>query len=344
MNITMIDDSYVFDGATSGSRALGGAEKAFSHLAGALAERGHNVTVINRCEYQSSVEGVLWVPFDTPRPPESDIIIAFRKLELLLEFEDNSSDKILWMWGNPEILNQPANQKILERHNPVVVFSTNTLRNSWNSSRDFKGVIILPGVADSFINSTPREEPPLPVAVTTTHPLHGLADILHLWKTRIHLEVKLAELHIYSASLYNGNVDLKLQKIDKEVAAARIKNVFVKQPVSDRDMAKAYCRARLHLYPVIKTEYYGSTLAESQACGTPAVIFKGNIDSSFVQERISDGQTGYVAPDDDAFVNLVVKLLSKESIMYKNVTQDAKMLKAPRSWRNVAIEFENLWK
>ena len=82
MNITMIDDSYAFDGATSRMRALGGAEKAFAQLSCALASRGHNVTAINRCEYQSSVEGVLWVPFDTPRPPDNDVIIAFRKPEL----------------------------------------------------------------------------------------------------------------------------------------------------------------------------------------------------------------------------------------------------------------------
>ena len=101
----MIDDSYAFDGATPGLRALGGAEKAFVHLSSALAVRGHSVTVINRCEYQSSVEGVLWVPFNTPRPPDNDVIIAFRKPELLTEFEDNSSNSIVWLWGKPEILN-----------------------------------------------------------------------------------------------------------------------------------------------------------------------------------------------------------------------------------------------
>ena len=343
MNITMIDDSYAFDGATPGLRALGGAEKAFVHLSSALAVRGHSVTVINRCEYQSSVEGVLWVPFNTPRPPDNDVIIAFRKPELLTEFEDNSSNSIVWLWGNPEILNQPANQKILERHNPAIVFSSNVQRCSWNSWRDFKEVTILPGVAASYINSTPPEKVPPPVAIITTHPLHGLKEILHLWKTRIHPEVKLAELHLYSASLYSGKVGLKLQKIYSEVTVAQVKNVIVKQPVSDRDMAEAYCQARLHLYPVITTEYYGSTLAESQACGTPAVIFKGNADPGFVQERISEGQTGYIAPDDNAFVNLTIQLLSKDPIMYRSLSRDAKTLNSTRGWQNAAIEFENLW-
>jgi hypothetical protein len=59
MNITMIDDSFSFDGLTMEQRALGGAEKAFVYLSKTLSERGNNVTVINRCEYQTRVDGVL---------------------------------------------------------------------------------------------------------------------------------------------------------------------------------------------------------------------------------------------------------------------------------------------
>ena len=109
MNIIMIDDSYAFDGATPGTRALGGAEKAFANLASALAARGHDVTAINRCDYQASVDDVLWVPFETPRPPECDVLIAFRKPELLDEIDDPAVKSILWMWGQPKILNQPVN-------------------------------------------------------------------------------------------------------------------------------------------------------------------------------------------------------------------------------------------
>jgi hypothetical protein len=344
MNITMIDDSYAFDGATSGMRALGGGEKAFAQLSCALASRGHSVTAINRCEYQSSVEGVLWVPFDTPRPPDNDVIIAFRKPKLLTEFEDNIFNSIVWLWGNPKILNQPANQKILERYNPHIVFLSKIQRLSWKSWRDFNEVTILPGVAANYIDSSPTENIPRPVAIVTTHPLHGLKNILRLWKKRIHPVVKLAELHVYSASLYSGDVEPKLQMIYNEVITARNKNVFLKKPSSDRDMAKAYCEARLHLYPVIQSEYYGSTLAESQACGVPAIVYKGDAAPSFAQERISEGQTGYIAPDDDAFVNLAVQFLSNDPVMYRSLSRDSKILKASRSWQNVAIEFENLWK
>ena len=48
MNIVMFDDSVPFDGFTANTKPLGGAEKAFAALAGALAKAGHTVTAVNR--------------------------------------------------------------------------------------------------------------------------------------------------------------------------------------------------------------------------------------------------------------------------------------------------------
>jgi hypothetical protein len=344
MNITMIDDSYAFDGASSSTRALGGAEKAFAHLATALAARGHDVTAINRCDYQSSVDGVLWVPFETPRPPESDVIVAFRKPELLGEFDDPGARSILWMWGSPKGLNQPVNQKILEKHDPAIVFVGTAQRRVWKSWRDFKEVTIAPGVAESYCDIFAEGEMPPPIAIVTTHPLHGLDTILRLWREGIHPENGKAELHIYSASLFKESVGPKLEEIFKQVVAAGADKVIVKSPGSDSDMAAAYRKARVHFYPVIATEFYGLTLAESQAAGTPAVIYASDGDASVIAERIGNGQTGHIAPDDDAFVNLALQLLADPSAMYQSLSRDAKTLQASRSWQNAAIEFEALWK
>ncbi len=343
MNIVMIDDSYAFDGATSGTRALGGAEKAFAHLAGALAARGHDVTAINRCEYQASVEGVLWLPFETPRPPECDVLIAFRKPELLSEIDDPAVKSIFWLWGDPKILNEPVNQKLLEKYDPALVFVGEHQRQAWKSWRDFKEAVIVPGIAANYIDAEISDVPP-PVAVITTHPLHGLKNMLRLWRDNIHPKNEKAELHIYSASLFNGAVPDRLKEIAEAVADARGANVRVKSPSSNSEMAAAYSSARVHLYPVIGSEFYGSTLAESQACGTPAVIYAANSGTKVVEESIGNGQTGYIAPDDDAFINLTLELLAEDTAMYQSLSRDAKTLQAGRNWQNAAIEFEALWK
>lgn len=346
LNITMIDDSYAFDGATPGSRALGGAEKAFAHLASALAARGHAVSAINRCETQASVEGVLWLPFETPRPPENDVVIAFRKPALLAELERASQRSILWMWGQPSVLNQPVNQKLLEKYDPAMVFVGASQRRAWKSWRDFKEVTIPPGIAQSYLDVPPCEpsKAPPPIAIVTTHPLHGLKEMLRLWRESIHPFNDKAELHIYSASLFGGSVGPRLEEIYNAVVAAKADNVIVKSPGSDAEMAAAYGQARVHFYPTITTEFYGSTLAESQASGTPAVIYGSGVDTSVISERISNGQTGHIAPDDEAFVNLALQLLSEDTSLYQSLTRDTKTLQASRNWQNAAIEFEALWK
>jgi hypothetical protein len=343
MNITMIDDSFSFDGATSSARAIGGAEKSFALLAGALSSRGHDVTVISRCQYQSSIEGVLWVPFDMPRPPESDVIIAFRKPELLDEFDNFTGCFILWMWGSPKILNKPFNKKMLEKYNPAIVFCSKMQRDTWKSWRNYKEMTILPGISDSYIKAFSQKNMPRPIAIVTTHPLHSLENILRLWRSRIYPQNKMAELHIYSASLYNKNFNPKLDEIYYKVNAARVDNVVVKEPRGDIDMASAYLSARVHLYPAITTEFYSSTLAETQACGTPSVIYTGGGNSSAAEQQVSNGQTAYIAPDDDAFVNLSIQLLSEDSAVYKSLSRDAKALKASRKWQIYAIKLESLW-
>ena len=90
MNMTLIDDSFSFDGQTIERRALGWAEKAFVYLSTTLFERGNDVTVINRCQYQTRFDGIPWLPFNTPRLHENDIVIAYSEPQLLLEYDDNS--------------------------------------------------------------------------------------------------------------------------------------------------------------------------------------------------------------------------------------------------------------
>lgn len=339
----MIDDSYPFDGGTLNTRAIGGAEKAFALLARALSSRGHVVVAISRCQYQSSIDGVLWLPFDKPRLLRSEVIIAFRKPELLDEFNGFGGRSILWLWGHPQVLNKPANQKILEKYNPAIAFCSKRQRDMWNSWHDFKETIIFPGIADAYINASRQQKMPKPIAIVTTHPLHSLENILHLWRSRIRPKNKISELHVYSASLYNQAFDPKLEKIYYKVAAATGDNVIIKQPSSDTDMAAAYVNARVHFYPVVATDFFCSTLAETQASGMPAIIYNCAAAANTAEHQINNGQTGHVAPDDDAFVNLSIQLLSENSAMYKSLSWNVKVLNPIRNWQNVAIEFESLW-
>lgn len=346
MHITLIDDSIPFDGDSPLSRPLGGAEKAFVHLAAALAARDHEVVAINRCAETTTIDGVTWLPWDLPRPPETDVLIAFRKPALLNEV-DNAAHQTMWVWGPAGYLNKAANQIVLEKERPSFAFTGTFHLRSWTAWREFRRKAIIPGVSDVYRQAADMGDEAAPFAITTTHPLHGLQKMVRLWRDGIYPKLARAELHVYSAALARceagGEVPENLKSIFEDVKDAESDGVWIKTPMADVEMSAAYRNARLHLYPVIATEIYASTLAESQASGLPAVVMASQGDTQFVSTQVRNGQSGYLAPDDSAFVNLSVEILAEDRKMYKPLHRDALTLQRGRTWMTAAIEFEELW-
>jgi glycosyltransferase involved in cell wall biosynthesis len=103
-------------------------------------------------------------------------------------------------------------------------------------------------------------------------------------------------------------------------------------------MAELYRSARVHLYPGHPDDMVCWTLMESQACGLPAVARP----LGAVRERLLDGQTGQVVPDDEAFANVAIRLLSDDD-MFWSMNRDVRLLQRDRSWDVVAAEFDTLF-
>ena len=344
MRITMIDDGIAFDGGAPDARPLGGAEKAFARLAAAFRARGHEVSAFTRADSQMLIGGVAWMPWDAPRPPETDVLLAFRKAVLLGEVPE-ATHRCLWLWDHPSGLAGEAERAALTRYRPTLVFTGETHSRALKTDI-LPSQVIVPGVADIYRVAPAVEDPPQ-VAVVTTHPLHGLHRILQLWRERIHPARPNAELHVYSAvlrrALNAGSADAALSEVYDEIVGARGDKVTVQRPLPDPEMADVYAHARVHLYPVNAREMYASTLAESQAAGLPALVRATGGASAQLLERVKNGQSGYFAPDDDAFVNLAVALLDPDGAVYRNLAREARSLQRTRGWNDAAIEFESLW-
>lgn len=346
MRITLIDDSIPFDGATPNNKSLGGAEKAFVNLCEAFATRGHTVQAVNRCENPTEFNGVSWVPLERPRFDSPEVIIAFRQPSLLTEFA-HVDRRYLWLWGPLSFLSKIGNKEILQRFNPTMIYLGDVHRNSWKPRKIHPEAIIVPGVSNFYLNKECNLSEPPPVAITTTHPHHAMMEILELWVSKIHPRVQNAQLHIYSAILSrlndaNENKDPSGGLLSK-ILKSRNYNVLIKKPMPDNVMANVYRNARLHLYPAIESEMYGNTLAESQASGLPALIRTNSGIVGAVAERVCNGQSGYITPDDMAFVNLAIEILADDSATYWSLHKDALTLQGQRSWQVAAMEFEALW-
>ncbi|MGE4061973.1 MAG: glycosyltransferase [Rhodospirillaceae bacterium] len=365
MQYVFIDDSPLqYDGYTNLRRAIGGAEKAVGGLASALAERGHEVKVINRTTYAHMADGAYYTPFgDSWAPKAADVVIALRKPALLGHLR-TVKHRLLWVTGAPDYLTAPANAPLWESFNPGLIFISEVQARAYSGK--LRRMVMTPGVRPAFWEvpimqePDPHEEalnpevyaarqavlaampsgPPPPTAIVTSHPLHGLSWLLDLWTTRIYPAMPAARLSIFSVSLSKAmrgeGVTEELAPVFEQVKAAADKNVAVADPIGDDGMAAVFRTARVHLYPGHQHDYACWTLGEAQASGLPAVARA----LGGVHECIANGQTGYIVPDADAFVNVALQILGDDGV-YTSLHEEAKQLTRRRTWHAAAEALDN---
>lgn len=339
MHITLVDDSIPFDGYTASSRPLGGAEKGFAALAGAFARRGHTVSVFNRCRWSMFIEGAQWETFDGKKPLLTDLLVALRKPELL-GFVRQAKRRVLWHTAPGRMLARKSTRAILSDMKPAVLLSSQAQALDWHAG-GLKVALLPPALKSDFLaaSDVPPDQPPR--AIVTTHPAHGLPWLVDLWVNRIRPLAPTAELHIHSVTLAKmtegEGVEPGLEDLAAKIVAARGDGVQVFRPMGDALMAQAYRQAAVHLYPGHPDDSTAFTLMESQACGTPAVLRP----LGAAPERVRDGASAYVAPDDDAFANLAALLLNNADTR-ANLGAEARALYQGRTWDQAAEKLEAL--
>ena len=352
MHIVMIDDSIPFDGYSPARKAMGGAEKAFATLPGALVRAGHRVTVFNKCKHPVMAEGARWQRLEGKRPTDVDAVIAFRKVGLLQTYR-SVKKKLLWVTADPSYLAHPANAEVLESVDPTFLFISDSQRQAWSGQGNF--AVVPPGVRREYIpeatepestepESTGGEEdaltPKPPVAVLTTHPMHGLDWVLDVWTEIVRPAVPEARLQVFSNALSREamrNDPAELEDLRNKALRAADAGVVINAPQGDRGMAKELEHARVHLYPGHNKDLACWTLRETQAAGIPAVAR----DLGGTGDVIGNGQTGYLVPDKAALGNVCVQLLSDDSL-HRSMSAEASNPLRRRTWETAAQDILTL--
>ena len=337
----MIDDSIPFDGYTPARKAMGGAEKAFATLPGALVRAGHRVTVFNNCKHPVMAEGARWQRLDGKRPTDVDAVIAFRKVGLLQTYRQVRK-KLLWVTADPSYLTHPANAEVLESVDPTFMFVSDTQRQAWSGKGNF--AIVAPGVRREYL---PKEDgaeeeysPRPPVAITTTHPLHGLDWVLDVWMDQIRTAVPEARLQVFSNALSRDALksdSVELDQLRQKALKAADHGVVINAPQGDRGMAEEFSHARVHLYPGHQKDSACWTLRESQAAGIAAVAF----DQGGTSEVMTNGETGFLVPDKAAFANVCIQLLTDDALQ-NGMARAASSVERRRTWDSTAQDILSL--
>jgi glycosyltransferase involved in cell wall biosynthesis len=339
--IVMTDDGIVFDGATLDERPLGGAETSFIEMANALAARGHDVLVCNRCEAEKVHRGVTWRPLDKGVPEVADLYIANRG-DRLIRRCPGAKRTIFWIHNPAGYLLKWRYQWKLALRLPVIVFSGASHHSTYPSWAFCGGREVVPyGLTDLFCHATPRAEPPPPRVVFTSNPMRSLDWLLDLWERRIRPAVPAAELHVFAGQATYGAAGAakagRMGPVLDKAAAMAGQGVILRGPVPKTQLVGELAGARALLYRGDIGETFCSAVAEAQAMGVPAVL--GDI--ACMNERVIQGETGWCVEAEDAFVRHAVEILTDDA-EWRRLHRAC--LERQRSWRwdQAAAEFERI--
>jgi len=333
----MADDGIAFDGLTAEEGPLGGAETAFAALAEALARRGHNVRVHNRCRASLCHKSVCWAPLSSEIPVACDLYIGNRG-HRVIGLVKKAGRRVFWLHNPAGYLKKPRNLWRLALHRPVLV--TTGAYHSTTVPRwlPCAGCEEIPyGILDRFRSATPREPPP-PRAIFTSNPLRGLDWLLDLWVARIFPVLPEAELHIYAGQAVYGITEApRMEAVLARADSLAAYGVRRFSPIGRTRLAEALLGARAMLYRGDLGETFCLALAEAQAMGVPVVVQP----LGSAPERVIDGVTGHVAADDDAFSVAAIAAL-RDDVLWEKWHCAALVRQRGLSWDDVAARFEAL--
>ncbi len=341
-NILLADDGIEFDGRTPEKRPLGGVESSVVLLMEELAKRGHRVHVRNRCKALLEYKGVDWQPLETGSwPDDIDLYIANRG-DRLIKRMPSARRTVFWIHNPASYLMKWRYLWKLWQIKPAIICIGDYHKTTYPDWAPGGERVVIPyGLPDIFCQAGLRGTPPLPRAVFTSNPLRSLDWLLDLWANRIEPEVPGAELHLFTGTATYGSVgEQKAAAMNAVIANAEAlsgQGVKMRGPVAKSQLVEEFADARCMLYRGDLNETFCLAVGEAQASGVPAVVR----DLGSVVERVINGETGYVATDDEQFVKSAINLL-KDDGLWQHQHRDA--LDKQRSWRwpEAAAAFEAL--
>ncbi|MBI3444151.1 MAG: glycosyltransferase [Magnetospirillum sp.] len=339
--IVMTDDGIVFDGATLEERPLGGAETSFIEMANALAARGHEVLVCNKCETEKVHRGVTWRPLSQGVPESADLYIPNRG-DRLIRLCPQAKRTIFWIHNPAGYLLKWRYQWKLALRRPVIVFSGASHASTYPGWGFEGGRDTVPyGLTDLFCHGLERKEAPPPRVVFTSNPMRSLDWLLDLWERGIRPIVPAAELHIFAGMATYGAAGAakagRMGPVLERAAAMADQGVILRGPVPKTQLVGELEAARALLYRGDIGETFCSAVAEAQAMGVPAVLE----DIACMKERVIEGETGYCVRGAESFTEAALRILTDDALWRR---MHKACLDKQRSWRwdHAAREFERI--
>jgi glycosyltransferase involved in cell wall biosynthesis len=331
MQITIYspDRHFIYDGATPDDKGVGGGLTARVRIAAALAARGNDVSVICNCPFQSRFDGVSYVPLDSLRKIETEVLIAHSSgdkfdIYALLDIPVKARLKVVAISGiglpkgtvefAPRAVYACSNfvRTEVARHFPFIplqeIFVTYYGVNSWNWPNLF----------------SPRRDPQR--LIYSSHPSKGLEasrELLRQLRTR---DPRFT-LHAFGGNQLWGGIG------DPPPSEP---GMFDGGLINQRNLAGEYKRSAFLLQLQTRPEPFGITVVEAMAAGCLVIASPVGAFPEFVKH----GENGFLIEGDPAdaltigrAAELILDVSKNPKLAYK-IRQRASS--TPFTWRTIA--------
>lgn len=325
---------------------IGGSETAAAQIAKSLVCRGHTVKVFG--EAYGVWDGVEYVPHEklseNPATYPCDVFVASRQPSAL-RFDVSSSVKALWVHDVHCGEGSEAATDV-DRSDVVMALSTwhaGFLKQTYPNLDPEKIWVTSNGISLERFKDEPVKIGRR--AIYASSPDRGLDRLLDLWP-RIRERVPSAELHVYygfetwkkiAASRNDTDTLTRLSVFERRLKKGRKIGVVYHGRVGQRELAKAYCQARVWAYPTAFTETSCISAMEAQAAGCVPV-------TTALAALAETVKCGYLIQGDpneafyaDSFVERVTSCLLGEEEVSRRAREVAL---ATFSWDDVAASWE----
>ena len=324
--IYFVENSTDFNLNDLNSDKIAGSEKTLINISNELSKNeNYEIKVFNKTSKEIKFDNIYWLSLDNInnyQPP--DFLIAMSDANLLSYIKCDK--KFLWSHSVQPVEKFLRKNQLFPfiKNKPVMLLEGNYHYETRSYLTSFYGKKIIKLAADyDFINeSIDKNFIPEKKAIFTTRPDRNLNFLLSSWE-KIFKNSPNSELHInppYSLSDKEIEMGIKLRaKVDKNKLINELKN------------------SRLMINPGHKGEVFCLAAIEAKELCLPIVT----MGYGSLKERVEHGITGYIANNQNEFINYSIDILNNDET-YKKLRENLFKKRGLRTYNDVAVDLINI--
>tara|TARA_B100001123_G_scaffold285813_1_gene318590 strand:- start:157 stop:1152 length:996 start_codon:yes stop_codon:yes gene_type:complete len=324
--IYFIENSTDFNLNDLNSDKIAGSEKTLINISNELSKnKNYEIKVFNKTSKEIKFDNIYWLSLDNInnyQPP--DFLIAMSDANLLSYIKCDK--KFLWSHSVQPVEKFLRKNQLFPfiKNKPVMLLEGNYHYETRSYLTSFYGKKIIKLAADyDFINeSIDKNFIPEKKAIFTTRSDRNLNFLLSSWE-KIFKNSPTSELHInppYSLSDKEIKMGIKLRaKVDKNKLINELKN------------------SRLMINPGHKGEVFCLAAIEAKELCIPIVT----MGYGSLKERVEHGITGYIANNQNEFINYSIDILNNDET-YKKLRENLFKKRGLRTYNDVAVDLINI--